>query len=156
VKQALVKKKLLRIATKPSKRPKKGEGERLKSVHRMVSQGRTKSCPSERSFLQGSARLFYFSNKQAPVKSRLVIFSIIFFVASIIAIDSCRKTPVLETTPLPFVNRPAFRSQRTTLQPTRLPNRLQLGRGFFLIIISLRWACFLWFLPSATGGIHHI
>jgi cytochrome c peroxidase len=43
------------------------------------------------------------------VKSRLVIFSLVFFVAAgSLLLDSCRKTPVSETTPLPFVTPPGF------------------------------------------------
>ena len=43
------------------------------------------------------------------MKSRLVIFSIILLIAAgSLLLDSCRKTPVTETTPLPFVNPAGF------------------------------------------------
>lgn len=43
------------------------------------------------------------------MKSRLVIFALVFFVAAgSLLLDSCRKTPVPETTPVPFITPSGF------------------------------------------------
>jgi cytochrome c peroxidase len=66
------------------------------------------------------------------VKSRLVIFSLTFFVAGIIALDSCRKTPVVETTPLPFVNPAGFPQPAYNFAANPLTEQgFQLGKRLF-------------------------
>lgn len=51
----------------------------------------------------------YFRAKQYFVRSRLVIFLLLSFVAAgSVLLDSCRKTPVAETTLLPFITPSGF------------------------------------------------
>ncbi len=66
------------------------------------------------------------------MKSALVIFSIVFFVASTMVLDGCRKTPVPETTPLPFVNPPGFPQPAYNFSANPLTEQgFQLGKKLF-------------------------
>lgn len=67
------------------------------------------------------------------MKSRLVIFSLILFIAAgLVLLDSCRKTPVAETTPLPFVNPPGFPQPVINFTANPLTEEgFQLGKRLF-------------------------
>ena len=67
------------------------------------------------------------------MKSRLVIFSVVLFVATgSFLLDSCRKTPVSETTPIPFVTPPGFPQPAYNFTANPLTEEgFQLGKRLF-------------------------
>lgn len=76
---------------------------------------------------------FYFREKQLLLKSRFVIGSIIVFVAAgTLLLDGCRKTPVADTTPPPFVVPSGFPQPAHNFTANPLTEEgFQLGKKIF-------------------------